>query len=192
MYKGLSPGLAALMGLAVAGATTAEAAPFTGHQVTIKFTSVGDISPFLEKTTTVDEFNPEVTVADDLIFDVNDFLDIGANSVTLFTDGLGGFDIFDVEIDFTGSTDIDFTSFVVDISGSVGSPAVQVLTERIIIEDVIWNAGAITITGLEATTEASSSVPEPGALAGLGVGLMGMAGAGAARRRKKVTDQKDE
>lgn len=192
MYKGLSPGLAALMGLTVAGATTAQAGPFTGLDVTIKLTSQGDVSPFLEKTTTVDAFNPEVTAADDSLFDVNDVLDIGANSITLFTDGIGDFDIFDVELDFSTSAALTNASLFVSLTGSIGSATVQVLTERILINDVRWNFGSAYITGIEASPLPSVDVPEPGALAGLGVGLLGLAGTGAMRRQKKHPDRKDE
>lgn len=192
MYKGLSPGLAALMGLTVAGATTAEAAPLTGHTVTIKLRDSGTSTQFFEKTTTVDALNPEVTAADDSLFDVNDVLDIGADSITMFTDGIGEFEIFDVELDFSASTSLSFLNASISIDGSIGNPVFQVLSERILIEDVRWNFGSLHISGIQANSEPSSNVPEPGALAGLGAGLVGMAGAGLARRKKKATDKKDE
>lgn len=191
MYKGLSPGLAALMGLTVAGATTAEAAPFTGHNVTINIATAGG-PVFLSKTTTVvdDPLNPEITAADDSFFSVNDFLDIGPNSITLFSDGIGDFDFLDVDIQFN-STNINTFGFTIDFSGSIGG-TMQVLSERILLEDVFWNAGVMTITGLEAIDEAPSGVPEPDTIAGLGLGLMGLAGAGVARRKKKPTDKSNE
>lgn len=157
--------------------TGAHAAPLTGHDMRIQIRETSTNIIVLELTRTVLDGPLELDATDDPFFGTGSFIDIGADFVTLSTNGTGAQGNYNLDMEILTSNFIVVGPF--NVTSNIGGTPQQ-LTERLLISNFAWGGatGSLTVSGLSATT-AAAGVPAPGALAILGFGLLGLG----ARRR---------